>query len=124
VVLAELAGVVALIEQELGERWRAGAQIRNGTRQLRQDHARAVRMHSGKEGGAPGGATRLRVVVHEHAAFAREAIDVRCFSDHQAAMITTRLHPADVITHDKKDVGLLVLRPGVESDDQSKDQGQ
>ena len=49
-VLAELAGGVAQIEQELGEARRAGSQIRNGARQLRQDHARAVRMHAGDEG--------------------------------------------------------------------------
>ena len=78
-VLAELAGGVAQIEQELGERRRAGSQIRNGARQLRQDHARAVRMHSGEEGAAPGRAARLGVVVHEHAAFLREPVNVVVF---------------------------------------------
>ena len=111
-VLAELAGGVALIEQELGERRRAGAQIRNGARQLRQDHARAVRMHSGEEGGAPSGAAGLGIVVHEHAAFLRDPVNVRRFPDHQAAVIATRLHPADVIAHDEQDVGFLVLRLG------------
>ena len=49
VVLAELAGVVAEVKQELGKARRARAQIRNRARQLRQDHARAVRMHAGDE---------------------------------------------------------------------------
>ena len=61
---------------------------------------------------APGGAARLGVVVHEHAAFVGDAVNVRRFPDHQAAVITTRLHPADVITHDEQDVGFLVLRLG------------
>ena len=107
VVLAELAGGVAEVEQELGEARRAGAQIRNRARQLRQDHARAVRVHAGDERAAPGGATRLGVVVHEHAAFVGDAIDVRRFADHQAAVIAARLHPADVVAHDEQDVRLF-----------------
>src|SRR4029453_12332548 len=106
-VFAELAGAVALIEQELGERRGARSQIRNGARQLWQDHARAVRMHSGEEGGAPGRAARLGVVVHEHAAFVRDPVNVRCFTDHQAAVIAARLHPADVVTHDEQDIRFL-----------------
>ena len=59
VVLAELAGVVAEIEQELGERRRAGPQIGRAAGQLRRDHAGAQRMHAGEEGIAPGGAALL-----------------------------------------------------------------
>ena len=99
---------VAEVKQELGEARRAGAQVRNRARQLRQDHARAVRVHAGDEGAAPGGAARLGVVVHEHAAFGGEPVDVRRFPDHQAAVITARLHPADVVAHDEQDVGLFV----------------
>jgi hypothetical protein len=44
VVLAELAGVVAEIEQELGQRRRARLQVGRAARQLRRDHARAQRM--------------------------------------------------------------------------------
>ena len=61
---------------------------------------------------APGGAARLGVVVHEHAAFVGDAVDVRRFADHQAAVIAARLHPADVVAHDEQDVGFLVLRLG------------
>src|SRR2546430_6496391 len=31
----------------------------------------------------------------------------------QAAVIATRLHPADIISHDEQDVGFLVLRLGL-----------
>ena len=58
VVLAELAGGVAQIVQELGEGRRAGRRYVVAAGQLRQDHARAQRMHAGEEGVAPGGAAR------------------------------------------------------------------
>src|SRR4030095_16410982 len=99
-------------QQELGEGRCSGAQIGNGARQLRQHHARAVRMHSGEERGAPSGTAGLGIVVHEHATFLRNPVDVRRFPDHQAAMIAARLHPADIIAHDEQDVWFLVLRLG------------
>src|SRR5712692_4366983 len=95
-VLAELAGGVAEVQQELGEARRAGPQVGRAARQLRRDHARAQRLHASDEGVAPSRATLLGVVVHELAAFLGDTVDIWCFPDHQAAMITTRLHPADV----------------------------
>jgi hypothetical protein len=65
VVLAELAGGVAEIMQELGERRSAGPQIGWAARQLRRDHARAKRIHAGEEGVAAGGATLHGDIVHE-----------------------------------------------------------
>src|SRR5262249_6932763 len=49
VILAELAGVVAEIEQELGERRGAGPQIGRAARELRWDHAGSQRIHAGEE---------------------------------------------------------------------------
>ena len=109
VVLAELAGVVAEIAQEPGERRRAGPQVGRAAGQLRRDHAGAQRMHAGEEGVAPRGAALLGVVVHEHRALLADAVDVRRFADHQAAVVDARLHPADVIAHDEEDVGFLWL---------------
>ena len=110
VVLAELAGVVAEIEQELGERRRAGPQLGRAAGQLRRDHAGAQRMHAGEEGVAPGGAALLGVVVHEDRALVADAVDVRRLPDHQAAVVDARLHPADVVAHDEQDVGFLLRR--------------
>src|SRR5262249_11257201 len=56
-----------------------------------------------------GGAALHGDVVHEDPAFVADAVDVRCFSDHQAAMVDARLHPADVVAHDEEDVGLCLL---------------
>ena len=106
-VLAELAGVVAEVEQELGERRGAGLQVRRAAGQLRRDHAGAQRMHAGEEGIATRRAALLGVVVGEHRAFLADLVDVGRLSDHQAAMIDARLHPADIIAHDEEDVGFL-----------------
>ena len=106
-VLAELAGVVAEIEQELGERRGAGPQIGRAAGQLRRNHAGAQRMHAGEEGVAAGGAALLGIVVREDRAFIADAIDVGRLADHQAAMVDARLVQADVVAHDEEDVGLL-----------------
>src|SRR4029077_565540 len=83
--------------------------IRNGARQLRKDHARAVRMHSGEEGAAPGRAARLGVVVHEYAAFVADAVDIGRLAHHQTTMVDARLHPAYIIAHDEQDVWFFIL---------------
>ena len=123
VVLAELAGVVAEIAQELRERRRAGTQVGRAAGKLRRDHAGAQRMHAGEEGVAPGGAALLGVIVHEDRALVPDAVDVRRLPDHQAAVVDARLHPADVIAHDEEDIG-LALGPGGAGHAEHDRQGQ
>ncbi len=106
-ILAELASVVAEVEQEFGNRRRTGPQPGRAAGQLRRNHAGAQRMHAGEEGVAPGGAALLGIVRHEDRAFIADAVDVGRLADHQPAMIDARLHDADVVTHDEQDVGLL-----------------
>ena len=110
VVLAELARVVSEIQQEFGERRRARQQRTGGTRKLRHDHARPQRMHAGEEGGAPGRAALLGIIGHKPRTFIPDAIDVRRFAYHQALMVGTHVHDANVVAHDEQDVGLLVGR--------------
>src|SRR5262249_29874134 len=64
------------------------------------------------EGRTPRRAALLGVIVREHRAFVADAVDVRRFPDHQAAVVDARLHPADVVAHDEEDVGLLLLLRG------------
>jgi hypothetical protein len=111
-VLAELTGVVAKVEQELGDGRRAGPQIGRAAGQLRRDHARAQRVHAGEEGVAPRSAALLGVIVHEPGAFLADAVYVGRFADHQSLMVDARLHPADVVAHDEEDIGLLWLLRG------------
>src|SRR4030095_4848666 len=111
-VLAKLAGRVTKVAQEPRERRGAGSQVARAARELRGDHGRAQRIHSREAGISPGGATLLSVIGHEFRAFFRNPVDVWRFPDHQALMIATRLHYADVIAHDEQDIGFLVLRLG------------
>ena len=111
VVLAELAGRVAEVQQKLGQARSPGFQIGRAAGQLRRDHSRAQRIHARNERIATGRAALHGDVVHEDRALAPDAVNVGCFPDHQAAMIDPRLHPADVIAHDEEDVGFLCLLP-------------
>ena len=106
-VLAELAGVVAEIEQELGERRGARPQIGRAAWKLGRNHAGAQRMHAREEGVAPCGAALLGIIMREDRAFIADAIDVGRLADHQATMVDARLVKADVVAHDEEDVGFL-----------------
>ena len=108
-VLTELAGIVAEIEQELGDRRGAGPQIRRAAGQLRRDHAGAQRMHAGEEGVTTRRAALLGVVRGKHRAFVADLVDIGRLSDHQAAVIDAWLHPADIVAHDEEDVWFLLL---------------
>src|SRR6267142_1693230 len=109
-VLAELAGVVALVEQKLCYRRGARPQPGRAAGQLRRNHSRAQRMHAGEEGVAPGGAALLGIISHEERAIVSDAVDVRRLANHQATMVDARLHNADVVAHDEDDVGLAGRR--------------
>src|SRR5262245_10543160 len=106
-VLAELTGVVAEVDQELGECRRAGPQVGRATGELRRDHPRTQRVHASEERVTPGSAALLGVVGHELRAFLPDLVDVRRFAVHQSLMIDAWLHPADVIAHDEEDVWFL-----------------
>src|SRR5205085_7418935 len=110
VVLAELAGVVAEIEQELGKGRCTWPQVGWAARKLRRDHASAQRIHARKEGVAPGGAALHGNVVHEDRAIISNTVDVRRFAYHQAAMVNAGLHPADIVAHNEEYVGLTGRR--------------
>src|SRR4051812_20894882 len=109
VIFTELASIVSQIQQELSKRRGAWPQVRGAAWQLRRNHASPKRRHTYEERVAPRSATRLRNVVHENSAIVSDAVDVRCFTHHQAAMIDAGLHPANVVTHDEKDVGFTSL---------------
>ncbi len=110
VVLAELAGGVTEIQQELGERRGSRSQVGRAARQLRRDHTRAQRIHAGEEGISSGRAALHGNIVHEDRALVPDPVDVGRLADHQTAVIDARLHPADVVTHDEQDVGFLSPR--------------
>ena len=77
VVLAELAGGVALRLEQRGDGRVALLPAFLGAGQADLGHAGAHRHDAADERGAAGGATLLAVVVGEAHAFARDAVDVR-----------------------------------------------
>ena len=104
-VLAELAGIVAEIDQELGDRRRAGSQVGRAARSC--GGIMPVRNGPcGSEGVAPRSAGLLGLVVAELRAFLTHTVNVGRLSDHQALVVDARLHPADIIAHDEDDVWL------------------
>ncbi|MCY1293428.1 hypothetical protein D9M70_426870 [compost metagenome] len=104
VVLAELAGGVAVGLERLGDGdvARLQADRRAGHADLGQ--AGAQRALPGDEGRAAGGAAVLRVVVGEHHAFPGQAVDVRRRVADHAVAIGTDVGLADVVAEDHQDV--------------------
>src|SRR5260370_17368356 len=96
-VLAELAGRVTEVVQELGESGRPWPQVGRTAGQLRRDHTRAQRLHAGGGGVAPGGAPLLSAIGHEDRAFVCNPVNVWRFPAHHAPGITTPLHPASIL---------------------------
>ncbi len=109
-VLAELAGGVALHL----ERGRNGARLgRNadlGARLADRGHAGADGQLAHDEVRATRRAARLGVIVGEQHAFLGELIEVRRLAGHHAAVVSADVPHADVVAHDDDDVGLLGLR--------------
>jgi len=71
-----------------------------GKRQADLGHARAHRHVAADEGGAPGGAALLGVVVGEGQAFRRDAVDIGRLVAHHAAVVVADVPGADVVAPD------------------------
>ncbi len=111
VVLAEFAGGVAQIEQELGQRRRSRLQEGRAAGQLWRNHAGAQRRHAGEERDAPSRTALLGVVGRHLRTFTGDAVDVgRGIGKGIALRIGADIHQADIVAHDEHDVGLLLLR--------------
>ena len=111
-VLAELAGDVALRLEQLGEGHVLALEALLCARQPDLEEAGAERCLSGDKGGASGGAALLAVVVGEEATFLRQPVDVGRTVAHHALIVGADVPVADVIPPDDEDVRFvrLVLR--------------
>ena len=86
-VLAELAGRVALRLEQFGKRRVLLGKPFLGARQADLEQAGAEARLAGDERGASGGAGLLRVVVGEDRTFLGDAVDVRRAIAHHAAVV-------------------------------------
>ena len=107
VILAELSGRVAHRLERGGDRrcFRGKADCR--TSLADGGHAGADRQFAGDEVRATGGAARFGVVIGEDHALRGKFIEMRRPAGHHAAVVSTDVPNADVISHDDDDVGLL-----------------
>ena len=108
-VLAELAGAVALVLQKGGNR---NDLVAHADRCGRDSHFRQTGAHdalTGDERRAARRAGLLAVAVGEHHAFLGEAIDVGCLVPHQAARVATQIRDADIVAPYHQDIGLFCL---------------
>src|SRR5262245_16287449 len=123
VVLAELAGGVALVFQKRCDGGVAALPTLLGARQTDLGHAGAHRHRASNERGAAGGATLLAVIVREGDPFAGDAVDVGRHVAHHPTAVMADIPGADVVTPDDEDVrrppgcsrrGLLLRLRGLE----------
>ena len=115
-VLAELAGGVALRLERGGNRAGFGRQADLGTRLADRGHAGANRQFAGDEVRATRRAAGLGVVVGEQHAFLGHLVEVRRPTGHQAAVVGADVPHADVVAHDEEDVRLLAAPPAILAD--------
>ena len=110
VVLAELAGRVALVLERRGDGddLLVHADRRAGNADLGQ--AGAIDALPGDEGRAARGAGLFAVGIGEHHAFLGDAVDVGRLIAHQAVRIAAQVRDADVVAPDDEDIRLVCFR--------------
>ena len=111
VVLAELAGGVALLLEERRDRHELVGHADRRGRDADLGQAGAVDALPGDERRPPGGAGLLAVRIGEHHAFPRDTIDVRRLVAHQPVGVAAQVRDADVVTPDHENVRLPLLCP-------------
>ena len=107
VVLAELAGGVAVRLEQLGDRRVLLLEARAESRACRPWSARCEAVLAGDERRAAGRAALLGVVVGEDHPFLGDAVDVRRAVAHHPHRVGADVRLADVVAPDDDDVGLL-----------------
>src|SRR5205823_13050772 len=107
-ILAELAGGVALRFERGGDSASLSWYAHLGSRLADSGHARANGKFAHDKVRATCCATRFRVVVREQHSFLGHLVEVGCPPGHHAAMVSADVPHADIIAHDEQDIGFLV----------------
>src|SRR5215470_845695 len=110
VILAELAGDVSLLLEQIGDGGRPGRDALRRAGHADGEETRAEGMLAEDERRAAGRAALLGVGIGEERTLAGDAIDVRGAVAHHAEAVGADVVNADVVTPNHEDVGLLVRR--------------
>jgi hypothetical protein len=104
VIFAELARGVAHGFQHGCDGWRLRRYPDSGTGLSDCREASPDWQFTSDEVRAPGGTTRLRVIVSEAHSLAGHPVQIRCSASHDALIVNANIRPTDVIPHDDNDV--------------------
>ncbi|MCY1244289.1 hypothetical protein D9M72_573550 [compost metagenome] len=107
VVLAKLAGGVALLLHHVADGRRPVRDAVLGARQADGQQAGAERVFAEGEGRAPGGAGLLAIGVGEQRTLFGDAVDVRRLVTHHPLVVGADVVVADIIAKDHQDVRLV-----------------
>jgi hypothetical protein len=105
VVLAKLAGGIAMRLEQLGDRRVFGPHSQGCARHTDLAQSRAEHALAHDEGSAPRRAALLRVAIGEHHAFMGDAVDVGRLVAHHAPAVAAEVPVADIISPDDQNVG-------------------
>ena len=110
VVLAELAGRIALVLEAGGDGHDVLLHPDRGAGDSDFGEAGAVDALPGDEGRAARGAGLFAVGIGEHHAFLGDAVDVGCLVTHEPVRIAAEVRDADVVAPNDEDIRLAGLR--------------
>ncbi len=107
VILAELAGGIALTFEQVGNRRGPGGDALRRTRHPDRQQAGPERVLAEDERRSTGGATLLTVKVGQERPFPGDPIDVRRLVTHHAVAISADVVDTDIVAPDHQDIRLL-----------------
>ena len=107
-VFSKLSGRISQRFHDVGYRRIFRSETDVGSRQTNFGQAGSYWRLSGYKCGAAGGTALLTIPVGEECAFFGDAVDIRRAVSHHAQVIGADVEPANVVSHDEKDVGLLL----------------
>ncbi len=109
-VLAKLAGSVAHGLEHGGRRRRLVGHAKRGAGLTDGGQSGANGQLTRNKVRTTGRAARLSIIVGEPHTFGRHLVKVWRANSHHPLSVNTDISPADIITHDEYDIGLLLLR--------------
>ena len=108
-VFAELTGFVAQRLQDRSKRHGLVWYAHVGSSQAYGGQTGANRQFAGNVVRTTRCATGFRIVVGKAHALSGKLVEVGCLAGHDALMIGADVEPADIVTHDDKDIGRALL---------------